>query len=370
MEELDYSMEALDQLTMMESEPPFEETYKELFENYDSMKEVSKQHDMDFVAVEEAELPLIDLQWLREGDGVDREECKREMEVASKEWGFFQVVNHGISGEILEGMRREQVRVFREPFYRKEEKAVAAAGVDVMSLGSYRWGTPTATCLQQLSWSEAFHISLIEIPYFGGITSFSSVTKRFAEEVSELAKRLANILVERMGDESTFLKQNCLPSTCYLRMNRYPPCPKYSHVFDLMPHTYSDFLMILCQDQVGGLQLVKDGKWISVKPNLEALIVNIGDLFQVWSNGVYKSVEHRVVANQKMERGSLVSRPLHCDDSKSVDPDGAGDDEATMDGPRSAVADGVGGPGSMRPQHYHFFQKEPYSQGYKSEIPD
>lgn len=48
-----------------------------------------------------------------------------------------------------------------------------------------------------------------------------------------------------------------------------------------MPHTDSDFLTILHQDQVGGLQLVKDGKWISVKPNPEALIINIGDLFQV-----------------------------------------------------------------------------------------
>ncbi|GMH30283.1 hypothetical protein Nepgr_032126 [Nepenthes gracilis] len=157
---------------MMESEPPFEETYNELFENYDSMKEISKQHDLDFMAVEEAELPLIDLRRLREGDGADREECKGEMEAASKEWGFFQVVNHGISGEILEGMRREQVRVFREPFYRKEEKAVAATGVDVMSPGTYRWGTPTATCVRQLSWSEAFHIPLIEIPYFGDVTSF------------------------------------------------------------------------------------------------------------------------------------------------------------------------------------------------------
>ena len=29
------------------------------------------------------------------------------------------------------------------------------------------------------------------------------------------------------------------------------------------------------------MQLVKDGKWIAVKPNPEALIINIGDLFQV-----------------------------------------------------------------------------------------
>ena len=105
--------------------------------------------------------------------------------------------------------------------------------------------------------------------------------EQFAAKVSSLAQKLAEILAEEMGHKSTFFQENCLSSTCYLRMNRYPPCPVPSEVFGLMPHTDSDFLTILHQDQVGGLQLVKDDTWIAVKPNLEALIVNIGDLFQV-----------------------------------------------------------------------------------------
>lgn len=99
--------------------------------------------------------------------------------------------------------------------------------------------------------------------------------------MTRLGQRLAEILAEKMGDKSSFFEENCLPSTCYLRLNRYPPCPMASQVHGLMPHTDSDFLTILHQDQVGGLQLVKDGKWIAVKPNPDALIINIGDLFQV-----------------------------------------------------------------------------------------
>lgn len=159
----------------------------------------------------------------------------------------------------------------------------------------------------------------------------SSAMEQFAITVAGLAQKLAGILAEKLGQKSTFFKENCLPSTCYLRMNRYPPCPFYSGVHGLMPHTDSDFFTILHQDEVGGLQLVKDGKWISVKPNPEALIINIGDLFQVcffyfdmkcssqlqlyssqlkwmklqaWSNDVYKSVEHRVVTNPTVERFS------------------------------------------------------------------
>jgi gibberellin 2-oxidase len=52
-------------------------------------------------------------------------------------------------------------------------------------------------------------------------------------------------------------------------------------VVGLLPHEDSSFLTIVHQDHIGGLQLMKDGNWISVKPNSQALIVNIGDLFRV-----------------------------------------------------------------------------------------
>lgn len=105
--------------------------------------------------------------------------------------------------------------------------------------------------------------------------------EQYATTVSELAQKLADILAEKIGQKSIFFEETCLSSTCYLRMNRYPPCPMSSQMFGIMPHTDSDFLTVLHQDHIGGLQLVKDGKWIAVKPNPEALVINIGDLMQV-----------------------------------------------------------------------------------------
>ncbi|XAR53760.1 Gibberellin 2-beta-dioxygenase [Bertholletia excelsa] len=274
------------------TEPPFLEAYKALFDCH-------RVIEAEPVAVEECELLVIDLSRLGLGEPAERETCKAEIARASKEWGFFQVVNHGISGEILQRMRDEQTKVFRRPFKEKASDTFMN-----FPAGSYRWGTPSATCLQQLSWSEAFHVPLADVSGLGALSSLSSTMEEFATKVSDLAQKLAEILAEKVGGKSTFFKENCLPSTCYLRMNRYPPCPISSAVFGLMPHTDSDFLTILHQDQIGGLQLVKDGKWISVKPNCEALIINIGDLFQAWSNGVYRSVQHRVVTNRVVERFS------------------------------------------------------------------
>jgi gibberellin 2-oxidase len=107
--------------------------------------------------------------------------------------------------------------------------------------------------------------------------------------MSKLAGTLARVLAEEArprpclpaGGGERF-PEGCDETTCFLRLNRYPPCPIAADAFGLVPHTDSDFLTVLCQDQqVGGLQLMKGGRWVAVKPIPGALIVNIGDLFQV-----------------------------------------------------------------------------------------
>ncbi|PIA31914.1 hypothetical protein AQUCO_04700049v1 [Aquilegia coerulea] len=294
--------EKVSQSMKMEStDPPFQKTYKTIFIKTEDEEDLKKNDNL--VVVEECELPLIDLSRLSpNNDSGTREECKRAITEASKEWGFFQVVNHGISREILERMHDEQVKLFRKPFNKKANEKLSNFSPD-----SYRWGTPSATSLKQFSWSEAFHIPLTDIASasVGEFNSLRLTIEEFATTVSDLAQGIADILAENLGHSTTFFAENCLPNTCYLRLNRYPPCPISSEVFGLMPHTDSDFLTILYQDQVGGLQLVKDGRWIMVKPNPEALIVNIGDLFQAWSSDVYKSVEHRVMTNRHVERFSV-----------------------------------------------------------------
>ncbi|XP_072956173.1 gibberellin 2-beta-dioxygenase 8-like [Typha angustifolia] len=279
----------------MDCNPPLMATYQSLFISKNNHQEPLNT-DQTMVAVEECELPLIDLSLLC-GTNLEAEQCKRDITDAASGWGFFQVVNHGISTQLLQRVREEQVNVFRQPFEKKVKKLLD------FSSDSYRWGTPTATDIEQLSWSEAYHIPLTPA------TEATKVSTRYIIEecsaaMSRLAHQLAGILTEGFGDEGGYIKEKCTYDTCYLRLNRYPPCP-LPGAFGLIPHTDSDFLTILYQDQVGGLQLMKGNAWLTVKPNPNALIINIGDLFQAWSNGLYKSVEHRVMTNAKLERYSV-----------------------------------------------------------------
>ncbi|KAI3817052.1 hypothetical protein L1987_10839 [Smallanthus sonchifolius] len=251
--------------------------------------------------LEECELPLVDLCGLWSENEEERASCASEICKASSEWGFFQIVNHGISLELLWKMRKEQVKLFKAPFERK----TASGLLD----NSYRWGNQTATCPKQLSWCEAFHVPLSKISddtCYGEFNSLRKVMQEYASAMQELAKSIARVLVANMGAQRGVWEDRCNASTCFMRLNRYPPCPVSPELFGLVPHTDSDFLTILHQDEhVGGLQLMKDSKWVAVKPNPDALVVNIGDLFQAWSNDVYKSVEHKVMVNQEVERHSI-----------------------------------------------------------------
>lgn len=134
-------------------DPPFHEAYKTL------LAQTAAATGSDVATVEEWELPVVDLSRLWHGGAAEVEECKKDIIRASQEWGFFQIVNHGISNRLLANMRAKQIDLFNQPFERKSKEDQFLN----FSAGSYRWGTPTATSLTQLSWSEAFHVSLSDI---------------------------------------------------------------------------------------------------------------------------------------------------------------------------------------------------------------
>lgn len=151
----------------LERDPPFIDRYGPLFDHRNAHR---SSYDCESCGAAECELPLIDLSALR-GSGVDddqRRACMDGIAKAASEWGFFQVVNHGVNQEILEEMRREQVKVFEMPFEKK-------VGCRLLN-DSYRWGTPTATSVEEFSWSEAFHIPLSKISEEGSCSEeFSSL---------------------------------------------------------------------------------------------------------------------------------------------------------------------------------------------------
>jgi isopenicillin N synthase-like dioxygenase len=80
--------------------------------------------------------------------------------------------------------------------------------------------------------------------------------------------------------------------------------------YTLVYHSqHSDYGMItlLLTDENPGLQIqLKDsGDWVDVPFRKNAFIVNLGDMLERWTNGMFRSTTHRVITDGKTERYSL-----------------------------------------------------------------
>ncbi|KAL7108377.1 hypothetical protein ACP275_06G108700 [Erythranthe tilingii] len=97
----------------------------------------------------------------------------------------------------------------------------------------------------------------------------------------------------------------------YLRINNYssPECnddEEEEETEGLGMHTDMSCITIVYQDEIGGLQVrSKEGQWMDINPHENTLVVNIGDLMQAWSNGIFRSSEHRVVLRKNTNRFSV-----------------------------------------------------------------
>ena len=81
-------------------------------------------------------------------------------------------------------------------------------------------------------------------------------------------------------------------------------------------HTDSGALTLLLTDHVPGLEVYLRGAWQPVPPREDALIINIGDAIQVWSNDRYRAPLHRVRCQTQEVR---ISVPFFFNPKESFD---------------------------------------------------
>ncbi|KAF7845358.1 putative 2-oxoglutarate-dependent dioxygenase [Senna tora] len=253
-------------------------------------------------------IPTIDLGRLS-GCPADREDTLRRMAEACQEWGFFQVVNHGVRPELMRSARA----VWREFFHQAPEakEAFANSPATYEGYGS-RLGVKKGAILD---WSDYFFLhympaSLRKQAKWPNVPqSLREVIDEYGSEVVKLGGRLLKIMSTNLGLKEDYL-MNAFGGEdevggC-LRVNFYPKCPQPDLTLGISPHSDPGGMTILLpDDHVSGLQVLKANEWVTVKPLPNAFIINIGDQIQIMSNEIYKSVEHKVVVNSNNDRVSL-----------------------------------------------------------------
>ncbi|CAI9783018.1 unnamed protein product [Fraxinus pennsylvanica] len=201
------------------------------------------------------QVPVIDLNGIEADD--QRRKIISEVKNASKEWGFFQVVNHGIPQTVLDSMLdgvsrfHEQDAEEKKKFYSREPmKKVKYYG----NIDPFR---------KRAVWRDTFTISLMtscdiepdELPVVCRNSTFE-----YINEVTKLGKTLYELLSEALGLKREYLE---------------------------------------------AMEFLRDNQWIDVPPRPGSFVINIGDNLQMVSNDEFKSAWHRVLSNQVGPRISV-----------------------------------------------------------------
>lgn len=139
----------------------------------------------------------------------------------------------------------------------------------------------------------------------------SSANAIFTSHVT-LARRLLTALALGLGLERDFflathrgMSNNCPPNRSGIVINRYPPLslPVPENVIRCGAHTDYGCITLLHQDSIGGLQIRSlDGKWVDVEPIPGTILINAGDMLQIWTANRIKATEHRVIVPEEEMR--------------------------------------------------------------------
>lgn len=103
---------------------------------------------------------------------------------------------------------------------------------------------------------------------------------KYLDHMDALTQRLIELLSEGLGVESASFGGLHDSSCGTFIAAHYPACPRPDLARGLRAHTDPHTLSVVYQEYPG-LQLLKDGKWLAVKPDVGTLLVNVGDMLQV-----------------------------------------------------------------------------------------
>lgn len=228
---------------------------------------------------------------------------------ASTEWGFFQVVNHGIPLSLLERVTQVSKEFFELSVEEKKRQCPMRPGTFMLEGYGRSFDVSDETVLD---WVDClFHY--LSPPYAKAVehwpktpTTYRETYEEYAEEVKRLSDKLLGMLSEGLGLQAEYLKNVTKELMKQVAINYYPPCPQPDLVIGRRPHSDGGVLTVLLDDQVEGLQVRKGDEWFNVARDPQALVINIGDMLQIISNGKYKSAEHRAVASLNQYRMSMV----------------------------------------------------------------
>lgn len=252
-----------------------------------------------------ADIPLIDLSGGGDADLIGK------LRGACREWGAFHVTNHGVPIRLLDEMRSIGFSFFEDSpmpqklSYSCDPNAPASEGYGSRML--------VASNDTVLDWRDYFDHHTLPLsrrnpslwPHFP--PNYREVVTEYSDHMKAVAQKLLGLISESLGLPTSCIEEAVGEFYQNITVSYYPPCPQPDLTLGLQTHSDMGAITLLIQDDVGGLQVLKNGEWVTVHPLSDAIFVLLADQTEIITNGKYRSAEHRAITNANRARLSVAT---------------------------------------------------------------
>lgn len=248
-------------------------------------------------------IPVIDLSpFFIDDDETGKKKVTENISKASLEYGFFEIVNHGVPLDLMNHAINLSKTFFEYPDEEKNKSTSCGSAGSPLPAGYNKQPQHSADkneFLLMFSPNSTFNVLPTNPPHF------KEVLEELFTHFGKVGEVLESMLNECLGLPPNFLKEynndrswDFMVALCY-----YPATDTENN--GISEHEDGNCITFVIQDNVGGLEVCKNGQWIPVIPTQGRIVVNIGDVFQVMSNNKVKSATHRVVRQRGNSRHSF-----------------------------------------------------------------
>ncbi|MER8805678.1 isopenicillin N synthase family oxygenase [Mesorhizobium australicum] len=253
-------------------------------------------------------VPVLDLSRFEQGAS-ERRTFLADLRSASRDIGFFYLAGHGISwaeiSEVLTATRR---------FFALAEADKLA--IEMVKSSQFRGYTRAGGELTkgQADWREQLDIGVERQPIAQGpgipawtrlqgpnqwpaaLPELKPALLAWQAKATAVAIRLLKAFALSLDQaEDAFDPIYREQPNHRMKIVRYPGREATGDDQGVGAHKDGGFLTLLLQDDNKGLQVDYDGSWVDVDPIPGTLVVNIGELLELASNGYLRATVHRVL---------------------------------------------------------------------------
>jgi isopenicillin N synthase-like dioxygenase len=257
-------------------------------------------------------IPIIDLGRYMTGAPGALDATAAELRAALEGIGFFIVVNHGVSPDLIGRAFAEGRRFHAQPYEAKMALRLNEHNNGYMAMGRYAVWTSEVNANDKPDLNEAFFVKRERPPdhplrrsgrrFVGAnqwpeaLPGFRDTVLAYTDALDALGRRLLPICAAALDLPPGHFDAAFAESQFVFRLSHYPAVEAQPNQFGIAPHTDNNFLTFLAQTEIPGLQVrAPSGDWLDVPYVSESFAVNAGDMMHRWTNGRFKSTAHRAL---------------------------------------------------------------------------